>query len=282
MPESRTKEDPMLARAIGMAIFLAAGALAAGALPADAYVGNRSAGPTRTFTVPKAQVLPYRNYLMSTTLFSGSGIGPVLLPISGNLGILLNQAADFRIQSGFWHDVQIDFALSGWATAPGQSAIDLVGKWVLIDERDGAIASVAALAGTMGLFDFNGQVRFGNQVGFPVTKQIALNERNILDLTLYPAWVSGLGLPGGLALGAGLDMTITSNLRLIADTDVPLPGMTGVGTRSNVGFRYALPGFVADFFLGLQPGPTGPIDVPLGGGFLPFPAAVGFSGHWNF
>lgn len=250
--------------------------------------GMVSPGPTRLFTVPRADVLGLGNNLISTSIFLGA---TAATPIGGQpavgLGIASN-ALNLRAQMGMSDNFELNTGIGYIAGTPWQGQLDLTGKWAFMSEgQGGAIASLAGLAGGVLSVDANGNPALGVQLGIPISKMFAFNDVNFLDLTLYPNYNLGILqpaaiLPGGtqpsalnfLALGIGGTVGMTDRLHLLADTNLGVP-VTGINTQSNIGVRYAFTrDFVGDAFVGFSPGPNL--------GFGQTPGSFGLGAHWRF
>lgn len=250
--------------------------------------GMVSAGPTRLFTVPQANVLGLGNNLISTSIFLGA---TAAAPIGGQpavgLGISSN-ALNLRAQMGMTDNFELNTGIGYIAGTPWQGQLDVSGKWAFMSEGDGmAFASIAGLAGGLLSVDANGNPALGIQLGLPVSKMFAFNDVNFFNLTLYPNYNLGLLqpsaiLPGGarpsplnfFAFGIGGAVGLTDRLHLLADTNLGVP-VTGINTQSNIGVRYAFTrDFVGDAFVGFSPGPTL--------GFGQTPGSFGLGAHWQF
>lgn len=249
--------------------------------------GMVSPGPTRVFTVPQANVLGLGNNLISTSIFLGA---TAAAPLGGQpaigLGISSN-ALNLRAQMGMSDNFELNTGIGYIAGTPWQGQLDVSGKWALLSEAGGAIASVAGLAGGVLSVNANGSPALGVQLGVPISKMFAFNDVNFLNLTLYPNYNLGLLqpaaiLPGGaqpaplnfLALGIGGTVGMTDRLHLLADTNLGVP-VTGINTQSNIGVRYAFTrDFVGDAFVGFSPGPNL--------GFGQTPGSFGLGAHWRF
>ncbi|MGE5706855.1 MAG: hypothetical protein ACM3YO_00845 [Bacteroidota bacterium] len=229
-------------------------------------------GPTRYFAVPQAQVLD-------------SGIGVV------STGILLNAnnplalgagSLSLRSQMGMANNFQLDTGIAASSFNPLSGQLNLTGKWGMMRQDQGALASIAGLAGGILSVDVNGNPRLGAVIGLPITANIGIGAVNNLGLSLFPAYNIGYVapatlLPGGavpapanfLSLGVGAQFSLTPNLMLLADSNLGIPGVTGTQTQTNVGVRYAFaPGLVTDLFVGLNPNVAAP--------------ALGITAHWGF
>jgi hypothetical protein len=250
--------------------------------------GMVSPGPTRLFTVPRANVLGLGVNLISTSIFLGA---TAAAPIGGQpavgLGIASN-ALNLRASMGMSDTFELNTGIGYIAGTPWQGQLDMTGKWAFMSEGAGAgIASVAGLAGGVLSVDANGNPALGIQLGVPISKMFAFNDVNFFNLTLYPNYNLGLLqpaaiLPGGrqpgtlnfLALGIGGTVGINDRLHLLADTNLGVP-VTGINTQSNIGVRYAFTrDFVGDAFIGFSPGPNL--------GFGQTPGSFGLGAHWRY
>jgi len=256
-------------------------------IPISVASGMMSPGPTRLFTVPRADVLGLGNNLISTSIFLGA---TAAAPIGGQpavgLGIASN-ALNLRAQMGMADNFELNTGIGYIAGTPWQGQLDMTGKWAFLRESDGALASLAGLAGGVLSVNANGNPALGVQLGLPISKMFAFNDVNFFDLTLYPNYNLGLLqpgaiLPGGaqpaplnfLALGIGGAIGMNERLQLMADTNLGVP-VSGINTQSNIGLRYAFTrDFVGDAFVGFSPGPNL--------GFGQTPGSFGLGAHWRF
>lgn len=234
-------------------------------------------GPTNNFSVPRAYVRPTGNNLVSTTLYLGG---------SGQWGLPTN-ALGLRAEMGMGSNAQMDMGIAAITAVPWRGYLSLGGKWGLMREGGSAFATVSSMFGGILAVDVNGQPSLGLQLGLPVSRVFAFNRVNTLGLSLVPAlnigvWNAAALLPGGawpwstnfVSLGLGADFAITNQLHVIGDTSVGIPGITGVGTQSNFGVRYAFtPSVVMDAFVGAN-------TTGIGLGTLP--ASLGVSAHWAY
>jgi hypothetical protein len=256
-------------------------------LPVSVVSGMASAGPTRVFTVPQANVLGLGNNLISTSIFLGA---TAATPIGGQPAVgfgIANNALNLRAQMGMADNFELGTGIGYIAGTPWQGQLDVTGKWALMSEGMGALASVAGLAGGVLSVDANGQPALGLQLGVPISKFFAFNDINFLNLTLYPNYNFGILqpaaiLPGGaqpsnlnfFALGIGGAIGMNERIHLLADTNLGMP-VGGINTQSNLGVRYVVTrDFVGDLFVGFNPGPNL--------GFGQAPGSVGLGAHWRF
>ncbi len=257
-------------------------------LSVPVVAGMVSPGPTRLFTVPRANVLGLGVNLISTSIFLGA---TAAAPLGGQpavgLGIASN-ALNLRASMGMSDTFELNTGIGYIAGSPWQGQLDVTGKWAFMSEGAGAgIASVAGLAGGVLSVDANGNPALGIQLGLPISKMFAFNDVNFFNLTLYPNYNLGLLqpaaiLPGGaqpgtlnfLALGIGGTVGMTDRLQLMADTNLGVP-VTGINTQSNIGVRYAFTrDFVGDAFVGFSPGANL--------GFGQTPGSFGLGAHWRY
>lgn len=283
-----------------LALGLAATLGVAMALPAQAQMttsertlsvpvsaGMVAPGPTRLFSVPRANVLGLGNNVISTSIFLGAtAASPVAAQPAVGLGIASN-ALNLRAQMGMSDTFELNTGIAYIAGAPWMGQLDVSGKWGFMDEGLGAIASLAGMAGGVLSVDANGTPALGLQLGLPISKLFAFNDVNFFNLTLYPNYNLGVLqptaiLPGGespsflnfLALGIGGTVGLNERLHLLADTNLGVP-ISGINTQSNIGVRYAFSqNFVGDAFLGFSPAPNA--------GFGQAPGSFGLGAHWRF
>lgn len=268
-------------RHIGWLIAGLTGVTTLAAAPAHAQAFRAGAGvlqgPTNYFAVPRAYVRPGGNNLMDTTLYLGS---------SGTAGLPTN-ALGLRAEMGMGHNSQLDMGIAAVTATPWRGFLSLGGKWGLMREGGASFASISGMVGGLLAVDANGQPALGLQLGLPISRMFAFNRVNSLNLSLVPAfnmgvWNASALLPGGawpnassfVSLGLGADFALLTNLHLIADTTVGIPGITGVGTQNNLGVRWGVsPSVVLDLFVGAN-------TSGLGLGTLP--ASLGLSAHWSY
>ncbi len=264
----------------GLVLGLAAVATTCLAAPAHAQAFRAGAGvlqgPTNYYSVPRAYVRPGGNNLVGTTLYLGQG----------NIGLPTN-ALGLRAEMGMGNNFQLDTGIAAVTAIPWRGYLSMAGKWGLMREGGASFASISGLVGGLLAVDVNGQPSLGLQLGLPISHMFAFNRVNSLNLSLVPAfnmgvWNASALLPGGawpfsssfVSLGLGADFAILQNLHIIGDTQIGIPGITGVGTQNNFGIRWGVtPSVVLDLFVGANA--TG-----LGLGTLP--ASLGLSAHWAY
>ncbi len=242
----------------------------------------QQAGPTRIYSVPRADVLGAGTNLMSLNLGIG-GIGiapaPVGVGISSVAGNNLNLRADMGMSPGF----ELGTGIGVIATAPWRGRLDLSGKWAWMQEG-AAIASIAGLAGGVLEIDANGNPSLGLQVGIPISKMFPFGAGQMLGLNLVPTWNLGLlntaaavGATGPFnffGLGMGADLLLIPNLHLLADTNLGFP-VVGINTQSALGVRYDFSrDLTGDLYVGFASGQ----NLGLGGGV----SSLGVGSSWRF
>ncbi|HEY9854427.1 MAG TPA: hypothetical protein V6D05_01730 [Stenomitos sp.] len=245
-------------------------------------VNPSQAGPTRLYSVPRADVLGTGTNLMSVSLGIGSiGIGPapVGIGIASVSGNALNLRADMGMSPGF----ELGTGIGVIATAPWRGRLDMSGKWAWLNEG-AAIASVAGLAGGVLEIDANGTPSLGLQVGLPVSKLFPFGVGQLVGLSVVPTWNLGL-LSAGSAVGAtgpfnffglglGADLMLVPNLHLLADTNLGFP-IAGINTQSALGVRYEFSrDLTGDLFVGFASGQ----NLGLGGGVR----SLGIGSTWRY
>lgn len=242
----------------------------------------QTAGPTRLYSVPRANVLDMGTNLMSANLFLGGiGIapGPVGVGISSVKGNALNLRADMGTAPGF----ELGMGIGAVATAPWRGRLDMSGKWAWAPESVNS-AGVAGLAGGILEIDANGAPSLGLQVGVPISKLLRFGEGQLVGLSLVPSWNLGLlnaaravGSPGPFnffGLGLGADLLLIPNLHFLVDTNLGFP-VAGINTQSALGVRYEFSrDQVADLFLGFSSGQ----NLGIGGGV----ASLGLGTTWRY
>lgn len=241
-----------------------------------------AAGPTRLYSVPRADVLSAGTNLMSVDLGIG-GIGlapaPVGIGIASVSGNSLNLRADMGMSPGF----ELGTGIGVIATAPWRGRLDLSGKWAWLHEG-AAIASVAGLAGGVLEVDANGTPSLGLQLGMPVSKLFPFGAGQLLGLSVVPTWNLGLlntapvvGAAGPFnffGLGLGADLMLVPNLHLLADTNLGFP-VAGINTQSALGVRYEFSrDMTGDLFVGFASGQ----NLGIGGGV----SSLGLGTSWRF
>lgn len=280
-----------VAGSLGVGLSLPASAQMTGSettlLPVSAVAGMSAIGPTQIFAVPRASVLGLGNNLISTSVYLGA---TAATPIGGQPAVgfgIANNGLNLRAQMGMSDTFELGTGIGYVAGTPWHGLLDVTGKWALMSEGMGALASVAGLAGGVLSVDANGRPALGIQVGLPVSKLFAFNDVNFLNLTLYPNYNLGILrpaalLPGGespaglnfFALGIGGAVGMNDRLQLLADTNIGMP-VGGIGTQSNIGVRYLISqNFMGDLFIGFNPGPNL--------GFGQAPGSVGLGAHWRY
>lgn len=280
-----------MAGVLGVGLSLPASAQMIGSegslLPISAVSAMNAVGPTRIFSVPRANVLGLGNNLISTSIFLGA---TAATPLGGQPAVgfgIANNGLNLRAQMGMGDNFELGTGIGYIAGTPWQGQLDMTGKWAFMNEGVGALASVSGLAGGVLSVDANGRPSLGIQVGLPVSKLFAFNDVNFLNLTLYPNYNLGLLnagaiLPGGtqasalnfFALGIGGAVGMNDRLQLLADTNLGMP-VGGISTQSNIGVRYMLSqNFTGDLFVGFNPGPNL--------GFGQAPGSVGLAAHWRY
>lgn len=241
-----------------------------------------SAGPTRLYSVPRADVLGVGNNLMSANLFIGGvGLGPapVGVGISSFSGNGFNLRSDMGMSAGF----ELGTGIGVIATTPWRGRLDLSGKWAWLQEG-AAIASIAGLAGGVLEVDANGTPSLGLQVGVPISKLFPFGTDQLVGLSLVPTWNLGVlntatavGAAGPFnffGLGVGADLMLIPNLHLLADTNLGFP-VVGINTQSALGVRYNFSrDLTGDVFLGFASGQ----NLGIGGGV----ASLGLGSSWRF
>lgn len=247
-------------------------------------------GPTRLFIIPRGDTLPSGeavtslNLLLSTTtpaqVTPGMGIPA---PSSPGLGLGFGyggNALSLTNQSAMGSMFEMDTGITAYATSPWQGRLDLAGKLGLVQEKLGAIANLAGIAGVALNLDANGTPTLGFTFGLPISKTIGFTPMNRLTLAAYPNWGSGLVSPGlvgagiipgtRFAVGLGGALTLTDTLALIADTSwLPVAGATGAPTEgTNVGIRFGFtPNVTFDLMASMAPAVgvgTTPVSVGAG------------------
>lgn len=291
----RTKSMIALVLAGGMALCLAPAAHAQAAAPNTSMrtsvqtvqvpvVSDQPAGPTRYYSVPRANVLQGNTSLMSANLFLGGvGLGPG--PVGIGISSVTGNAFSLRAEMGMGNNFELGTGIGVLTTAPWRGRLDLSGKWGLLSEGQ-AIAGVAGLAGGILEVDANGTPNLGLQVGLPVSKLFAFNDVNTLGLTVMPSWNLGiLNMPATMVgaasgpvnffgMGLGADLGLLPNLHLLADTSIGFP-VAGLNTQAALGVRYAFNrDTTADMFVGFNSGPS----LGFGGGVGSF----GLGSTWRF
>lgn len=272
----------------GAALVLGGGAAGAQQEPASQLttpvIAPQPEGPTRLYSVPRANVLGLGTNLMSMNLFVGGmglAVGPVGLGISNVTGNALNVRADM----GMGENLELGTGIGVVSATPWRGRLDLSGKWGLMREGP-SVASVAGLIGGVLEVDANGAPGLGLQVGLPVTKLFAFNPLNTLGVTLMPTWNLGVfntaatsaGLAGPFnffGLGIGADYQVLRELHVLADTNLGFP-VAGVNTTStNLGVRYAFGrAWTGDLFVGFTRGAA----LGMGGG----QTTLGMGSSWAY
>lgn len=247
-------------------------------------VSSQMSGPTRLYSVPRAQVLGLGSNLISASLGIGSiGIGssPMGIGISGISG----NAVNFRADMGMGPNFELGTGIGVVATTPWRGRLDVSGKWGLMQEGN-AIASIASMAGGVLEVDANGTPNIGLQVGLPITKMFAFTDMNQLGISVVPSWNLGLlnaptligGTSAGLfnffGVGLGADLSLLPTVHLLADTNLGFP-VTGLSTQTALGLRFDVTrDWTADVFMGFNSG----ANLGTAGG-LP---ALGLGSSWRF
>lgn len=255
---------------------LAMAVLAGTAGAAQAQVGMRgpTLGPTSHFAVPRAYILPAGQNLVSGTLYLGES--GTVFPTNG-----LQVGAEMGIGPG----MQLDMGLHAAPMVPWQGGLSLAAKGNMIGTR-GMMPAISWLAGGLLAVNANGQPALGLQLGLPMSLALPFNDVNYLGFSLNPALNMTVGrpwalLPGGawpnaqsfVSLGMGADFRVLPNLLLMADTNIGIPGLTGVSTTSNLGARIGFGrAFALDLFVGSG----------TSSGLGSIPASFGVTGHWGY
>ena len=247
-------------------------------------VSTQPAGPTRIYSVPRAQVLATGTNLVTASIGIG-GLGVGTVPMGYGINGISSNAMNLRADMGLQPNFELDTGLGVLATTPWLGRLDVSGKWSLLQEGS-AIASVAGLAGGVLEVDANGQPSLGFQIGLPITKLFAFNNVNLLNLSVVPSWNLGfltppaiIGVPtAGLlnffGLGLGADFTVLPRMHLLADTNLGFP-VTGLSTQTAVGIRYDMTQqWTTDLFFGFKSG------AYLG--MAPSLPALGVASSWSF
>lgn len=238
---------------------------------------SESLGPTRLFILPRADVLPMGSAVTSLDLQlstrspaqvqPGSGIPAPSAPgiglgfgYGGNALSLTNQMAIGEL-------LQLDTGVTAYATAPWQGRMDVAGKMGLMQEKLGAIASLAGMAGVALNLDANGTPSLGFTLGIPVTKTVAFTSMNRLTFSAYPNWGTGLVAPGVVgagffpatrfALGLGGSFTLTDTLMILADTSLVGASLNAPNEGANLGLRFGYsPNVTFDLYVSTAPNTT--------------------------
>lgn len=240
-------------------------------------------GPTRYISIPRADVLsPGIGVFSIGTFLAAPGTATPL-----TLGGVANNLS-LRAQTGLANNFQMDSGIVTNRLLPYSGQLNLAGKWGFMQETQGSLASVSALAGGILAVDLNGAPTLGFQIGLPISKVFAFNDVNSLGVSLYPAYNIGVFpanalLPGGavptpanyVSMGMGADFAVTPALHIMADSNFGLLGVAGAVSQTNLGVRYAFsPSLVADLFVGFTPvGVTNATAAP---------ATLGIAAHWGF
>lgn len=245
-------------------------------------VSAQPAGPTRLYSVPRADVLGAGNNLMSANLFIGGiGLGPA--PVGIGVSSISGNALNLRSEMGMSPGFELGTGIGVIATTPWRGRLDLSGKWGWMQEG-AAIASVAGLAGGVLEVDANGTPSLGLQLGVPISKLLPFGAGQMLGLSLVPTWnlgllntASALGAAGPFnffGLGLGADLMLIPNLHLLADTNLGFP-VAGINTQSALGVRYEFSrDLTGDVFLGFASGQ----NLGIGGGVT----SLGLGSSWRF
>lgn len=245
-------------------------------------VTAQPAGPTRAYSVPRADVLGVGNNLMSANLFIGGiGLGPS--PVGIGVSSISGNALNLRSEMGMSPGFELGTGIGVIATTPWRGRLDLSGKWGWMQEG-AAIASVAGLAGGVLEVDANGTPSLGLQLGVPISKLFPFGAGQMFGLSLVPTWNLGLlntatalGAAGPFnffGLGLGADLVLVPNLHLLADTNLGFP-VAGINTQSALGVRYEFSrDMTGDVFLGFASGQ----NLGIGGGVT----SLGLGSSWRF
>lgn len=245
-------------------------------------VTAQPAGPTRLYSVPRADVLGVGNNLMSANLFIGGiGLGPA--PVGIGISSISGNALNLRSEMGMSPGFELGTGIGVIATTPWRGRLDLSGKWGWMQEG-AAIASVAGLAGGVLEVDANGTPSLGLQLGVPISKVLPFGAGQMLGLSMVPTWNLGLlntatalGAAGPFnffGLGLGADLMLIPNLHLLADTNLGFP-VAGINTQSALGVRYEFSrDMTGDVFLGFASGQ----NLGIGGGVT----SLGLGSSWRF
>lgn len=245
-------------------------------------LSSQPAGPTRLYSVPRAQVLGLGSNLISASVAIGSvGIGPA--PVGIGISSINGNAVNLRADMGMGPNFELGTGIGVVGTAPWRGRMDISGKWSLLQEGS-AIASIASLAGGILEVDANGTPNLGLQLGLPITKMFAFNNVNTLGISIVPSWnlglISATPLAGGTGLfnffgmGMGADFAVLPTLHLLADTNLGFP-IAGLSTQTALGLRYDVTrDWTADLFLGFNSG----ANLGTAGGI----PALGIGSSWRF
>lgn len=243
---------------------------------------TQQAGPTRLYSVPRADVLESGSNLMSANLFIG-GIGLAPAPVGVGIASVNGNGLSLRADMGMAPGFELGTGIGVVATAPWRGRLDLSGKWGWMQEG-AAIASIAGLAGGVLEIDANGSPSLGLQVGMPISKLFPFGAGQMLGLSVVPTWNLGLlntapvvGTSGPFnffGLGLGADLMLIPNLHLLADTNLGFP-VAGINTQSALGVRYEFSrDLTGDLFVGFASGQ----NLGIGGGV----SSLGLGSSWRF
>ncbi|MBI6545585.1 MAG: hypothetical protein HY692_02250 [Cyanobacteria bacterium NC_groundwater_1444_Ag_S-0.65um_54_12] len=238
--------------------------------------GPELVGPTKYWSVNRAQTLPVGRSLLSTTLLLGAmGVAPFFSRTPGVAIGLFGNGLNVRADTAIGDRLELGAGIGVLSSLPWRGRLDVSSKWNLAQEgSSGAQLSISALAGGLAEIDADGLPNFGIQIGLPVTKVFPFNAVNYAILSMQPTWnigIAGISASGAggpfnyLGLGLGLDLALTDRGHLVADTQFGLK-IGGLQTDSAIGFRYTFSrDMVGDIFLG------------VGGAGVPFGLGVGGS-----
>lgn len=231
-------------------------------------------GPTRLFILPRADILPLGSAVTSLDLqLSTSAPAQVQpgasIPAPSAPGIGLGfgyggNALSLTNQMAIGELLQLDTGVTAYATAPWQGRLDVAGKMGLMQEKLGAIASLAGMAGVALNLDANGTPSLGFTLGVPITKSVAFTSMNRLTLSAYPNWGTGLVAPGVVgagffpptrfALGLGGSFTLTDTLMILADTSLVGASLNAPNEGANLGVRFGYsPNITFDLYVSTTP-----------------------------
>lgn len=243
------------------------------------------AGPTRLWSVPRADVLGVGTNVVSADLSLG-GLGLAPAPVGVGISSINGNALNLRAEMGMANNFELGTGIGIIASAPWQGRLDLSGKWGLLQEGS-AIASVAGLAGGILEVDANGVPSLGLQLGVPISKRLPIGGGGqYVGLSVVPNWNLGvLNVPANLGmaapgpfnffgLGLGADLALVPSLHILADTNLGLP-VAGLNTQSALGVRYDFSrDLTGDLFVGFNSG--------TGLGFNSGPASLGIGMNSRF